>query len=177
MNLRWPESQPVLGDDPVILRGWRSSDAQMVYEDCQDETLQEFTTVPSPYTMADAEEFVTLGPSLWQAHTGANFAITDPADAVIGAISLQNFNEPEASCEVGYWVADFARGQRVARRAVELIVGWGRVDLGLARLILKIRRENTASIAAALAAGATPTGVTVDEEARGVVHNFGIYEI
>lgn len=177
MNLRWPDIQPVLGGDPVALRSWRTSDTESVYVACQDETLQNFTSVPSPYTMADAEEFIALGNTVWQVHSGVNFAITDASDEVIGAIALQNIDESRLDCEIGYWVADFARGQRVARNAVELLAGWGREELGLVRMILKIQRENTASIAAALAAGARPTGTTVDEERDGVVRNYGIYEI
>ena len=83
----------------------------------------------------------------------------------------------ELTCEVAYWVADFARGQRVARRAVELTALWGHEELGLEQLILKIQRENTAALAAALAAGARPTGLTVDEEHKGIVRNYSIYEI
>ena len=91
--------------------------------------------------------------------------------------ALQNFVEVELTCEVAYWVADFARGQRVARRAVELTALWGHEELGLEQLILKIQRENTAALAAALAAGARPTGLTVDEEHKGIVRNYSIYEI
>ncbi len=177
MNLRWPESQPVLGGDPVALRSWRASDVEAVYAACQDETLQNFASVPSPHTMADAEEFIALGALVWREHSGVNFAITDALDEVIGAITLQNFVEVELTCEVAYWVADFARGQRVARRAVELTALWGHEELGLEQLILKIQRENTAALAAALAAGARPTGLTVDEEQKGIVRNYSIYEI
>ncbi len=167
----------MLGGEPVILRGWRSSDTESVFVACQDETLQNFTRVPSPYTMADAEKYITLGIDVWQSHSGVNFAIADGSDEVIGAIALQNINESQFVGEIGYWVADFARGQRVARQAVELLASWAHDELGLMRMILKIQRENTASIAAALAAGARPTGTTVDEELRGVVRNYGIYEI
>lgn len=177
MNLRWPDIQPVLGGGAVTLRSWSTADTEAVYIACQDETLQNFTRVPSPYTMADAEEYIVSASAVWQARSGVNFAIADATDEVIGAIALQNIDESERVSELGYWVADFARGQRVARNAVELLADWGRDELGLERMILKIERENTASIAAALAAGARPTGVTRDEEYRGIVRNYGIYEI
>ena len=63
------------------------------------------------------------------------------------------------------------------RRAVELLSDWALNELGLSRLLLRIERENVASIAAALAAGAQPTGITVDEEVRDRARNYGIYEL
>lgn len=177
MVLRWPSAQPVLGTQPIVLRGWLTTDTEAVYQACQDEQLQQFTRVPSPYTMTDAEEFIASGPRCWAAHSDINYAITDTADEVIGAIALMHIDDENRLGEIGYWVADFARGQRVARRAVELLSGWARDELGIVRFILKIERENTPSIAAALAAGARPTGTTVDEELRGSMRNYGIYEI
>lgn len=88
-----------------------------------------------------------------------------------------HIDEQGAQGEIGYWVADWARGNRVARRAVELLSDWALNELGLSRLLLRIERENVASIAAALAAGAQPTGITVDEEVRDRARNYGIYEL
>ena len=155
----------------------RPEDAQAVFEACQDEMVQAFTSVPSPYRLTDAEAFVALGPQIWRKRTDVNCAITDDEDAVIGAISLMHIDEQGAQGEIGYWVADWARGNRVARRAVELLSDWALNELGLSRLLLRIERENVASIAAALAAGAQPTGITVDEEVRDRTRNFGIYEL
>lgn len=177
MNLKWPQAQPVLGGDPITLRAWRLDDAQAVYEACQDKMVQYFTRVPSPYQISDAEAFVAQGPVVWQARTDVNYAITDADDAITGAISLMRIDDQVAQGEIGYWVADWARGNRVARRAVELLSDWALHELELVRVVLKIERENTSSIAAALAAGAEPTGVTVDEEFRGAMRNFGIYEL
>lgn len=177
MTLNWPADQPTLDGSTIILRQWRPEDAQQVFEACQDEMVQAFTSVPSPYLLSDAVAFVALGPQIWAQRAAANFAITDPDNAVIGAISLMNIDEQAGQGEIGYWVADWARGNRVARRAVELLGDWALNTLGLWRVVLRIERENVASIAAALAAGAQPTGITVDKEVRNRMRNFGIYEL
>lgn len=62
MTLNWPEDQPILDGETIILRPWRPEDAQAVFEACQDEMVQAFTSVPSPYRLTDAEAFVALGP-------------------------------------------------------------------------------------------------------------------
>ena len=85
MTLNWPEDQPILDGETIILRPWRPEDAQAVFEACQDEMVQAFTSVPSPYRLTDAEAFVALGPQIWRKRTDVNCAITDDEDAVIGA--------------------------------------------------------------------------------------------
>lgn len=38
----------------------RAGDVAAIHEECQDAAIQRFTTVPSPYLLADAEAFVEL---------------------------------------------------------------------------------------------------------------------
>lgn len=177
MNLIWPDQQPELGEEPVILRAWRPDDAAAVYEACQDESLQEYTTVPVPYEMTHAEQFIASATEAWAAHSDAYFAIVDADDVLVGAITLMHVDDAQREAEVGYWVADWARGNRVARQAITTLGEWAITKLELERLVMKIQRENVPSIAAALAAGAVPTGETIDVEVRGELRNLGIYEL
>ena len=39
MTLNWPEDQPILDGETIILRPWRPEDAQAVFEACQDRQL------------------------------------------------------------------------------------------------------------------------------------------
>ena len=45
--------------DGLLLRAWRSGDAEAVYRACQDPDIQRWTTVPRPYELHHAVEFVT----------------------------------------------------------------------------------------------------------------------
>jgi RimJ/RimL family protein N-acetyltransferase len=46
-----------LCDDRLYLRPPRLGDAGQIYAACQDAEIQRWTTVPSPYSRADAEMF------------------------------------------------------------------------------------------------------------------------
>lgn len=177
MNLKWSDQQPELGEAPVVLRAWRTDDAPLVYEACQDEMLQQFTMVPVPYEMSDAEEFIAKALTAWEDREEVYFAIVDNDDQVTGAISLMNVNAVASEGEIGYWVADWARGNHIARQAISLLGEWAVTEFGLDRVIMKIQRENVASIAAALAAGAVPTGTHTEVEHRDELVNLGIYEL
>lgn len=177
MNLNWSDQQPELGEAPVVLRAWRADDAVSVYEACQDETLQMFTSVPVPYEMSDAEEYIAKAQQAWTDQDEAYFAIVDDDDAVTGSIALMKVDAAVGEAEIGYWVADWARGQHVARQAITVLGEWAITEFGLDRVTMRIQRENVASIAAALAAGAIPTGEYIDVELRDEMVNLGIYEL
>ncbi|WP_206685980.1 GNAT family N-acetyltransferase [Kribbella qitaiheensis] len=74
----------------MTLRAWRPSDAAAVSEACQDEQIQRWTTVPSPYLREHAEGFVgELAPGAWTTRSGAGFAVVDPAGGgLLGACGL-----------------------------------------------------------------------------------------
>ena len=50
---------PLLGGEGVLLRAYRDSDAPRVVEACEDERTQHwFWRMPSPYTLADAHDYI-----------------------------------------------------------------------------------------------------------------------
>jgi RimJ/RimL family protein N-acetyltransferase len=53
--ISWPITEPVLVDKALMLRPWHLDDIHSVYEICQDSAIQEFTTVPVPYTKEIAD--------------------------------------------------------------------------------------------------------------------------
>jgi RimJ/RimL family protein N-acetyltransferase len=122
----------------LLLREWREADIDAIAEACQDEEIQRYTTVPTPYTRADAEMFVrTLCPAKRSAGTDAAFGVfaTDTG-MLVGAIGLHNIaqlDEPAGgSAGVGYWTARDARRRGFTTEAVAEVCRWGFQELGLA---------------------------------------------
>lgn len=141
------------------LRPWEAGDAGQVEAICQDPVIQRWTSVPVPYTRADAEGYV--GPVTadgWDDGTAAHFAVLDAVSAdVLASISLIGIADGRA--ELGLWVAAAARGRHVGSDAAGAVCRWGFAALGLRRVQWLADVGNTASIACALRSGFVAEGV------------------
>jgi len=142
----------VLPGEPLIdgetaLRAWRDSDLRPLVVACQDPEISRWTRVPYPYGPSDARAYLLQRHDTLHAGTAAPFAIVSAADRdqLLGSISLMRFSWQHARAEVGYWLAEDARGQGHVTRAVRLITEWGFRHLGLERIDLLAATGNPAS--------------------------------
>jgi RimJ/RimL family protein N-acetyltransferase len=157
--------QGEISDGAVTLRPLRKSDVSQLVEACADPLIPRFTRVPSPYTAAHAR--AALEPSGDELRR----VIVDAADdeRLLGLCSLLRFVPGGRSCEVGYWLAAWARGRGVATRAVQLLCAWGFGELELERIELHAHVDNPASRAVAARAGFAEFGSKLDENGRELV--------
>ena len=141
------------------LRPFEPWDAGEVLAACQDADVQRWTTVPSPYTEADARHYVeVLSPQGWQDGTTASFAVLDATTArLLGSMALMGI--AEGSAEVGYWTAPEARRKGVTAEALGAVCRWGFGALGLQRVLWRARVDNLGSRAVAESAGFVVEGL------------------
>ncbi|MFT4084056.1 MAG: GNAT family N-acetyltransferase [Nocardioides sp.] len=137
---------PLLTDGVVTLRGHRADDVQRVWEQCQGPDSVRWTGVPSPYSHADAADFVASTPRSWEQDTEWSFAI-EYAGRFAGTISLRNETAPgePATAEIAYGAHPDVRGAGVMERAARLILGWGFRERRLERVVWWAHRGNWAS--------------------------------
>jgi RimJ/RimL family protein N-acetyltransferase len=134
-----------LDDDAIRLRSFTEGDVPAIVAACQDPEIPRWTRVPSPYTEADAREFLSAPPD-------RAFAVVDRSSGeLLGAIGARP--EDEGRVEIGYWTAREARGRGVATRALRLIAAWAVEELGAERLQLYTDPANVASQRVAEKAG------------------------
>jgi RimJ/RimL family protein N-acetyltransferase len=136
-----------LVDGDTALRAWRDSDLQSLVVACQDPEISRWTRVPYPYGASDARAYLLQRHDMLHAGTTAPFAIVSAADRdhLLGSISLMRFAWNHARAEVGYWLAEDARGHGHVTRAVRLITAWGFRSLALERIDLMAATGNPAS--------------------------------
>jgi len=139
-------AEPLI-DGATALRAWRDSDLEALVVACQDPEISRWTRVPYPYGPADGRAYLLQRHDTLHAGTAAPFAIVATADRdhLLGSISLMRFSWKHARAEVGYWLAEEARGHGHVTRAVRLISAWGFRHLGLERIDLMAATENPAS--------------------------------
>lgn len=151
-------TQPTLIGSQVLLRPWEPADADAVFAACQDVEIQRWTTVPSPYTHADAVGYVTeLASTAWK-DSGAVFAVIEAATGdLAGSIGAHGMSDGVA--HVGYWTAPAARGRGLTSDALRTLTGWFLRDGRAARVELVVEPHNRGSVRVAEAAGFTREGL------------------
>ena len=151
-----------LSDGAATLRPWHEDFAQALVERINDQSVAEFMdTVPQPYSLADAHEFIERCHQGWLTGDSTNFAIfVDGIEGATGGLGL-HWNEREHGvAEVGYWVAADARGRGAATAATRLAARWAfEAAPDLERLQLRADEQNVASNRVADKAGFTREGV------------------
>ncbi|RLP95495.1 N-acetyltransferase [Micromonospora sp. BL4] len=144
----------------VRLRPFRAEDTADVVDGCADPASQRFvSSLPSPYTEADARWWIDAGaPAAWTGG-GAAYAIADSAtDRLLGAVGLNNPLPERGQAEIGYWVRPAARGRGIAAAATRALSEHA-FATGTVRLELLTEAENAPSQRVALAAGFGYEGV------------------
>jgi RimJ/RimL family protein N-acetyltransferase len=169
---------PDLADDLVALRAPEPGDVDAVYLACQDPEIPRWTRVPSPYTRESALEYVARAARGWDAGTDASFVIVDRrSDELVGTIGVHRLTGEERGPEVGYWVRREARGHGVATRALRLVAGWVRRELGAPALLLQADVRNTSSRRVAEKAGFRHVGEGAAPEGCGECETMAVYTL
>ena len=104
-----------------VLTAPRDSDVDAIHAACQDPELQQYTTVPLPYTVDEAREFATkYAPQAWRDGTEYVFGIRpDDTSPLIGVISWQRERG-----FVGYWLDSRHRGTGIMTEALRSLSEW-----------------------------------------------------
>jgi RimJ/RimL family protein N-acetyltransferase len=131
--INWPVSHPTLIDGDLLLRVWSAEDTDFVFTTCQESAIQEFTTVPVPYSLENAKEFIRSRVDGITKEDSLDFVGCISGVPVL-SVSLHHVNKFDHAVEIGYWVASDFRGSGLGARAAKLIsdfafaIGFRRVE-------------------------------------------------
>ncbi|WP_380279188.1 GNAT family N-acetyltransferase [Kitasatospora purpeofusca] len=135
-NSPHPTEPVVLTTDRLVLRAPCEGDVDAVFAACQDEEIQRWTVVPSPYRRQDAEYFVhDLAIDGWR--TGENLVwcvFERETGALVGSQGLMACAGRPGAAEVGWWAAKEFRGRGYTVEAAAAVARYGLRELGLRRL-------------------------------------------
>jgi RimJ/RimL family protein N-acetyltransferase len=173
-----PLPDPPLNDGVVRLRAWTERDVPAAWRATQDPLITRFTRVPEGQTEDDVRAYVAALEPDRRAGEHLGLVIADPADDLLGMISLLRIDWDAARAEIGYWLAPWGRGRGAATRAVILLAHWALRTLAFARLELRVETGNAASQAVAERAGFVREGVLRSyEPLKGVRRDLVIYSL
>jgi RimJ/RimL family protein N-acetyltransferase len=120
---------------PYLLRLPTPSDTAALIVACQDPEIPHWTTIASPYGEAEADAFVNRETDrVGRNALERNYLVVDVDDTVLGMFGLVRVREDDECGEVGYWLAQEARGKGIGVVALTALVdavfaaGYLRVD-------------------------------------------------
>ena len=148
-----------ISDGTLLLRLPGAQDVEAMVAACQDPEIPRWTSVPAPYTRADAEAWVTEAARAASAGSALHLLVlTAGGGRLLGSAGLVELDLAAGWGEIGYWLAAEARGGGVMTRAVRLLRDHGAGALGLRTLEILSHRDNAPSRRVAERAGFVDTG-------------------
>jgi RimJ/RimL family protein N-acetyltransferase len=145
-------SDEVAREGSVVLRRWRSGDADEVTMACQDPQIARWTLVPTPYSRADAELYLAGEAARWERGLPGLAAVDPTTGQLLGSFGVVQADAEEGP-EVGYWVAPWARGRGIATDALRALCRWLLDEQAAPRVRWKAEVGNIASLRTAEAVG------------------------
>jgi len=130
----------------VNLRKLKKSDAQSIYQNAKDFEIARYTTVPHPYTLNDASDFIRRTHQKMRKKTDYELGIELKENKkIIGMISLTKINYDNKNAEIGYWLGKKYWGRKIMKEAIRLILNFGFGELKLVRIYARVMHPNIAS--------------------------------
>ncbi|MDT0320729.1 GNAT family N-acetyltransferase [Streptomyces millisiae] len=150
-----------ISTERLVLRPFEEADIPELADMMNDELTAAWTSVPNPYTPADAREWITRGaPAERTSGRGIVLAVDEHlTHRLVGTLHLKNTNWHTLTSEVGYVVGPWARGEGYAAESVLAIAQWLFHDQKFERLELRTAAGNTASQQVAQKIGCVSEGV------------------
>ena len=140
-----------------IIRNWRADDAPSIarYADNKKIWANLRDLFPHPYTLKDAETFLSL---VMQAGPPTAFAIATSTEAIGGIGLTPGKDVHRFTAEMGYWLAEPFWGKGIMTRAVKFMAAYAINDLKLHRVFAQPYTINPASARVLEKAGFTREG-------------------
>lgn len=139
--------QPTLSTARLLLRPFTEEDVPNlqclagVWE-IADTTL----SVPHPYTLNDAQQWLKTTSQAYAHGSAVHFAIAaKPNQQLLGAISLNDINREHLQTELGFWIGREFWGQGFASEAGQRLISYGFKQLDLNRIYADHMVRNPAS--------------------------------
>jgi len=126
--------QPILQTQRLVLRPFLLTDAPVVAALAGEPEVATMTlSIPTPYPVDQAQDWILQRPQAWQDGKALNYAITQMEDTLCGSVSL-GLDRHHNHAELGYWIGKPYWGQGYATEAAAAIIAFGFNTLELHRI-------------------------------------------
>jgi len=130
----------------INLRKLKKSDAPSIYQNAKDFEIARYTTLPHPYKLKNAEDFIKITHQKIRKKKAFELGIElKETKEIIGMISLINLDYDNKNAEIGYWLGKKYWNKKIMKEAVNLILNFGFKKLKLVRIYARVMHPNISS--------------------------------
>lgn len=151
-----------LRPEACVIRPCSADDAAAMHAAVRESLAELIPWMPwchPAYSLQEARSWLALQVQAFNERKWFEFSIVEPGGTYLGQCGLNQFDELNRRCNLGYWVRSTATRRGVATRAVSLLRDWAFAHTHLVRLEVVIAAGNQASVRVAEKAGAAREGV------------------
>jgi RimJ/RimL family protein N-acetyltransferase len=141
----------LLHGEGLVLREWTDADLAVMVELFDETSVDVWTPLRSPFDLDAARDYLDRADALRASGEALQLAITLDGVTPLGEVLL--FGTEPGIGELAYAVGVHHRGQRLAARAVTVVMAHGIAELGLQEFHLNVSPQNPASQRVAEACG------------------------
>ena len=135
----------------ITLRPLAPTDADWIFEACQDQEIMKWTQIPRPYTHHHAVDFATT-------LSGDVEVWVIEGDRPLGVIGVHSINPATRIADIGYWCAPWGRRQGAMRSGLIQFMEKMKANPDVAIIQATIAESNIASRKTAESVGLVLTG-------------------
>lgn len=160
----------------VVLRAWQESDVPFFHAIRNDVGTQlALAADPRPHTLSDVRAWLEHRSG---SREGVFFVIAAATEGEpAGFIELRDMQVRHGHASLGLCLARTARGRGWAAEALTMLEAYGQRVLGLNKIVLQVRHDNTAAVALYERAGYRQAGLLRDHFRCGTGrHDVSIWE-
>jgi [ribosomal protein S5]-alanine N-acetyltransferase len=149
----------------LLLRQPQVGDAADLFEIHRDETVHRFLPHPAWQSIADSDVWFERAESRLQDNSCLHLVVVaKDVQRVIGDFVLFRFDVENEIAEIGYAMGQAWWGQGFAMEAIQAVIDYAFVVLGIRRLVAHVDVTNQASNRLLLKAGFTHEGVLREDQ-------------
>lgn len=128
----------------VAIRPLALMDQEAIFIAGNDDEMQKWFPLPSPYTMTNAKSFFDFADQRKMNGSGLISAI-EYEGKFAGVVDIKKADWRARCCEIGYWGSPWVRGKGITSVALLMVSQWIFREVGFQRIEVRIAPENLAS--------------------------------
>ncbi|MEM5879615.1 MAG: GNAT family protein [Candidatus Aenigmatarchaeota archaeon] len=135
-----------INGERIFLKIPEMKNAKAICKYANDKAIARYTTIPHPYKLKHAKNFVKRVKQKMKKKESYEFSIVlKETGEIIGGIGLINISKFHKNAELGYWLAKKYWGQGLMSEAMKLILDFGFNKLKLHKIYARVYKPNKRS--------------------------------